>query len=299
MRRILITGASGMLGRITQKELSQNENWTVVGQAFTRAGDQLVQADLTDSQQVARLVDETRPDCIVHCAAERRPDISEGDKPATDALNQHAVATLARLCAEKDIFFIYLSTDYVFDGSQAPYATDATPNPLNHYGRSKLAGEVEARACGKNALILRVPILYGEVESLDESAVTIIATLLSKREPQSVDHWSKRFPTHTGDVARVIAQIVARRERDPEFHGTYHWSGSECLTKYEMALLMADAWQMSADHLSPAPDKPQGAPRPYDCQLDTSKLEALGIGAHTPFPEGIAQALAPFKPKTV
>lgn len=296
MRRILVTGASGILGRPTFRELAKNQSWTVFGQAFSRCQNGLLKADLTVPEQVTRLIDEIQPDCIVHCAAERRPDISEGNKPATDALNEHAVATLARICSAKNIFLISLSTDYVFDGTQAPYATNAIATPLNHYGRSKLAGEQEALACGKNALILRVPILFGQVESLDESPVTIIAKLLLNSKEQSVDHWAKRYPTSTQDVARVISEIIVHRETHPGFHGIYHWSGNECLTKYEMALRIAEIWEIGADHLLPDAKAPRGTPRPYDCQLDCSGLEALGMSARTSFNDTISEALAPFRP---
>ncbi len=297
MRRILVTGASGMLGRTTLSELVKNSDLSVIGQAFSRIDNGLLQADLTDPTQVAKLIKESRPDCIVHCAAERRPDISEGNKPATDALNQHAVATLAHHCKANNIFLIYLSTDYVFDGKDAPYSTTAIPNPLNHYGQSKLAGEREAQACGDETLILRVPILYGPIQSLEESAVTTISKHLLDKTPKPIDHWAQRYPTATTDVARVIAQIIQYRSQHPDFHGTYHWSGNECFTKYEMAQIIGKAWELDTTHLNPDSNTPAGAPRPKDCQLDTSSLTKLGIQSYTPFSEAIASVLSPFKPQ--
>ncbi|MCH6257850.1 SDR family oxidoreductase [Puniceicoccaceae bacterium K14] len=295
MNRILITGASGILGRALKNELESNTSYTVFGQAFNRTQGSLIKADLTQPEEVAKLIDITTPDCIVHCAAERRPDVSEGDHDATDALNAHATQSLAEICQNKGIYFIYLSTDYVFDGSKPPYEAEDTPNPLNYYGASKLAGEKAAALC-ENSLTLRVPILYGEVESLEESAVTVIAKQLLSKDPKSVDHWALRYPTSTADVASVIRQILEKRPTTEALCGIFQWSGNESFTKYEMAELFGKLWGVSIDHLSPAPETPAGAPRPQNCQLSTRKLSDLGIGANTPFESAIASSLAPFKP---
>lgn len=297
MKRILVTGASGMLGRAVIKEFNSKTPWTVLGQAFSRSGDSLIKTDLTQPEEVAALIDSTTPDCIVHCAAERRPDISEGDHNATDALNAHATQAIADLCAKKGIFLIYISTDYVFDGSNPPYETDDTPNPLNYYGRSKLAGEKAAATAGIHALTLRVPVLYGEIENLEESAITIIAKLLLSPEAKEVDHWAIRYPTSTADVASVLRQIIEKRDSDARFSGTFQWSGNEAFTKYEMAQLFGKLWGLPVDHLIAASEAPQGAPRPHNCQLSTTKLKNLGIQENTPFEKAIAASLAPFKPE--
>ncbi len=294
--RIVVTGASGLLGRATLRRLVQDAPGQVMGLAYRRATDRLIQADLTDPRSIDALFADWQPTIVVHCAAERRPDVSEKDPAATTRLNVNATSLLAEACHRWGAWLVYVSTDYVFDGSQPPYQPSDSPCPLNHYGATKLAGEAAIRGILPAALILRVPILFGQIESLDESTVTTIAKAVISKQPQTLDHWAIRYPTYTDDVAAVIAQCLDRKAAYPDFSGTYHWSGNEAFTKYEMALSIAQAWQRDTSHLSPDPRQPAGAPRPRNCQLATDALEQLRIGSRTPFRLAIAAALNPFRP---
>ena len=126
-----------------------------------------------------------------------------------------ASQSLAQLAAAKDIFTIYISTDYVFPGvpGEAPYEADATPKPTNLYGQTKLDGEravLEAYAqAGKegSAVVLRVPVLYGHAETPAESAVNVLMDSLWKAQTEGaqmkMDHWALRYPTNTEDIGRV------------------------------------------------------------------------------------------------
>ena len=298
---ILVTGATGLLGRPVLRALSAVPGWRTTGAAFRRAAPGLVRVDLSQTAELPGFLDGLAPDVIIHAAAERRPDVSERDPEGTQRLNVGATEALARWASARGAFLVYISTDYVFDGTTPPYRTDDPPHPLNAYGRSKLAGEVAVRAACPGAVILRVPILYGEVETLAESPVTVLAQNMLNApagQPLPMEHWATRYPTHTADVADVLRQIVARRLRDPEFRGTYHWSGSEPMTKLDMARAFAPLVGFDPARLVPEPDRPGGAPRPKDAHLDTSALERLGIGRHTPFAQALPAILAPHLPRT-
>ena len=145
-KRVLITGASGMLGRALLNEFTQN-GWNCLGLAFSRARGDLVKVDLGNADEVTRVVNSFRPSVLVHAAAERRPDVVEKQPEATRSLNVTASKHLADLCSELKCFLIYISTDYVFDGSSPPYQPSDTPNPINAYGRSKLDGERAVATC--------------------------------------------------------------------------------------------------------------------------------------------------------
>lgn len=294
--KILVTGASGLLGRAVMRHLAQFTDHHVTGLAYTRSGPGIRRADLTDPHAIDALFAELQTDIVVHCAAERRPDVSEKDPAATTRLNVETTRQLAEACQRSNSWLVYLSTDYVFDGRQPPYQPSDSPHPLNHYGVTKLAGETAVRETLPAALVLRVPVLFGQIETLDESAVTTIAKSVISNQQQTLDHWAVRYPTSTDDVAAVIAQCIARKAAYPDFGGTYHWSGNEAFTKYEMAKIIAQAWQRDASHLSPDSREPAGAPRPRNCQLATDALEQLGIGSRTPFRAAIAAAIAPFHP---
>ena len=175
---MLITGASGLLGRAVFSELSANgkELCRILGVAFSRTGDQFQFCDLTDSESVELLLARVRPSAIIHCAAERRPDIVEGQPESAAAINIEATKCLSKLCSSPDgahqCLLLFISTDYVFDGTSPPYSEESVPSPLNAYGRSKYAGEQIVLGASSLNCVLRVPILYGNVSFLEESAVT-------------------------------------------------------------------------------------------------------------------------------
>lgn len=294
--KIVVTGASGLLGRSVMRILARREDISLVGLAYSRSGKSLERIDLTSDSDIDSLFAEHAPQIVVHCAAERRPDVSEKDPDATTKLNVDSTRLLAEACKRNGAWLLYLSTDYVFDGANPPYSPSAPVNPLNHYGTTKLAGERVARETLSDALILRVPVLFGRVESLAESAVTTIASAVQSSKPQKLDHWAIRYPTFTDDVAQVIEQLIDRKLAYPDFGGTYHWSGDESFTKYDMALVIANVWEVSSAHLKPDANEPSGAPRPKDCHLDSSALEELGIGHRTPFAQAIEIALEAFRP---
>jgi S-adenosylmethionine synthetase len=292
--KVLVTGITGLLGRALSAELSTT-SFDVVGTGFRRATGNVVAIDLTDREAVERLLREQRPDVIIHSAAERRPDVSENDPDATLALNVEATRSVVEIATEIGAQVVYLSTDYVFDGSSPPYRPDATPNPLNFYAKSKLEGEHVVRTVADNC-VLRVPVLYGQIETLEESPVTIIAKGLLPGGEIKLDHWQTRDPTSTADVAAVLRQMLESRVESASIAGTVHWSGDEAMTKYDMGRTMCQIWGLPHDNLIPQPDPPGGAPRPKDTQLDCGKLEALGIGQRTRFRDALAAAIAPFAP---
>lgn len=148
-------------------------------------------------------------------AAERFPDKVDKNPEGARALNVQASKSLASLAASRDIFLIYISTDYVFPGTpgDAPYESNSSPRPTNLYGQTKLDGErvvlEEYARAGKegSATVLRVPVLYGHAETASESAVNTLMDAVWKSQAEGaqvkMDHWSLRYPTCTEDVGRV------------------------------------------------------------------------------------------------
>ncbi|XP_069754029.1 methionine adenosyltransferase 2 subunit beta isoform X2 [Narcine bancroftii] len=294
-RRVLVTGASGLLGRAVYKEFSGN-SWDAVGCAYRRARPRFEKVDLLDPGAVRKIVQEVQPQVVIHCAAERRPDVVEGRPDYSRQLNVSTSGCLARESAAVGAFMIYLSTDYIFDGTHPPYRECDAPNPLNMYGITKLEGERQVLQNHPGAAVLRVPVLYGPVEELEESAVTIIFGKVQCQEHvASIDHWQQRYPTHVADVARVCRQLAERRLQDSSIYGIFHWSGNERMTKYEMARTMADVFRLPSVHLQPVTDPPTtGTMRPQDVHLDCSRLERMGIGQRTPFRLAVKRCLWPF-----
>ncbi|KAM9312561.1 methionine adenosyltransferase 2 subunit beta [Gastrophryne carolinensis] len=295
-RRALITGATGLLGRAVYREFKDN-SWHVLGCGYRRARHRFEYLNLLDTSAVKAMIQEFKPHVIVHCAAERRPDIVENHPDTATILNVEASANLAKEAAAAGAFLVYISSDYVFDGSHPPYREESVPNPLNLYGKTKLDGERVVLQNNEGAAVLRVPVLYGDVEKLEESAVTMLFDKVQfSNKSANMDHWQQRFPTYVKDVASVCFQLTEKKMQDPvQIKGIYHWSGNEQMTKYEMACAMADAFNLPSSHLRPITDEPVGAtPRPWNPKLDCSKLEGLGIGQRTPFRIAIKESIWPF-----
>lgn len=270
--KTIVTGASGLLGREVFRVFKEQFTETV-GTCFSRDNGVLHKIDLTDSKAVYDFVKSTRPDVIVHCAAERKPDVCSGNPEQAEELNVSATRQLSELSDEFNFKLVYISTDYVFDGTKAPYSTDDQPNPINFYGKTKLAGEKEVLKA-RQGVVVRVPILYGPTNNLNESAVTTLADKIESTD--SIDNWAVRYPTLTTDIAKALVQISQKAES-----GIYHFSSSESFTKYEMTQIMAKLLNKPFS-ATPANEPLQdGAVRPYDCHLDTSKLQELGLDFKT------------------
>lgn len=292
--KILITGASGLLGRQVLSLFRRQFGPQVLGLAHSRTDGNLLRADLLDPQSTSRLLREQKPALIVHCAAERRPDVSEQNPAKAEALNIGSTALLLNLANELNARLILISTDYVFDGTSPPYTPLAAPHPLNFYGRTKFEAEKLVLAREKQDIILRVPALYGPVEYLSESPISVVAQAVLSENPLLHDHWSIRYPTHTTDVALVCAELSRRLFSGERLDQIYHWSGDEPLTKYEIAQIIAHGLGKDPQMFKPILTPQSAAPRPKDCHLDKSRTSLLVSVPKRDFSSSIMECIRPF-----
>ena len=296
-KRVLITGASGLLGRAVLKTFTES-NWDVLGLCFSRAKGNLQRVDLcAGSAELEAVLQQFSPHVVIHTAAERKPDVVENQKDKTVALNVSATHNLAELCTKRNIYLLYISTDYVFDGKAPPYVPKSPTNPVNTYGVTKRDGEnavLQYSGCG----VLRVPILYGPLEYLGESAVTtLFSAVLDPTKPAKMSDYEQRYPTHVTNCAQVCLGLAEKHlQSEGSASGIWHFSGQEPFTKYTIALAMAGLFGLSADHLTPVQGPSPGAVRPYDCHLDISATESAVPVTHIPFHLGIKAVLEPFLP---
>ncbi|KAF9923715.1 hypothetical protein FBU30_006218 [Linnemannia zychae] len=279
--RVLVTGASGLLGRAVVNEF-KNAGHEVVGVAYSRVNGDLKKLNLEDTDAVQSFVSAANPDVIVHCAAERRPDVVEKDPSGAKNLNVWVPGMLADLANDRGIMLIYISTDYVFDGTHPPYDVRDKPNPLNLYGQTKYDGEKKVKEYDSSAIILRVPILYGITEYNGESAVNSLIDNVKSGKTTSMDNYAIRYPTNVADVARVIKDLSVKVRQEKVFiSGILHFSAQEKYTKYEMCEVIAQDLGASIDHLTPVSTPPKdGTLRPYDCHLSNRCLAGVGIDTH-------------------
>jgi len=293
--KVIVTGASGLLGRQIYKYLSESTLGSVLGLAFTRSDSIYRKLDLCDHQEVEKMFDIEEPQAVIHAAAERRPDNSARDPEKAYELNVEATRFIANCCAQRKTTMLYISTDYVFDGTSPPYSPESIPSPLNSYGQSKLDGETCVLKYPQVGMVLRVPVLYGPIEFLGESPITELFALVSERKETLVDHWAIRYPTYTCDVAAVCGQILRARQADSDLGGIFHWSGNEAYTKYELACMIAKSMKLEHNHLKPSSCPTAGSPRPKNSQLDCSRLERMGFTERTPLGASLLECLLPFR----
>ncbi|KAH7079534.1 hypothetical protein FB567DRAFT_124117 [Paraphoma chrysanthemicola] len=299
-RTAFITGASGLLGRQVQRQFFL-DGWNVVGTGVSRISPpEIIKLDILDGKEVERVLDEVKPDVVVHCAANRFPDSCTADPEAAKRLNVDSSRALAVATVARGIFLIYISTDYVFSGQpgEAPYKAESTPNPPNVYGQTKLDGEravleVANQEGAKNKVaVLRVPVLYGSCDEPKESAVNVLmsqlwaAQKLEEGNPKiQVDDYALRFPTNTQDVGRVCRDISKLYlESSEDLPSVLHFSSEDQMTKWQICQMFADIMGLPLGNM--VPFKPEGEPkdgtvRPYDCHLDTSILKQLGVDVST------------------
>uniref|UniRef100_A0A7S4ULL3 RmlD-like substrate binding domain-containing protein n=1 Tax=Alexandrium monilatum TaxID=311494 RepID=A0A7S4ULL3_9DINO len=308
--RVLITGATGLLGRQVFRVFEEH-GWCTRGLGLARAKGHIVRCDLLNAEDLEAQFDDFRPTIVVHCAAERRPDALEEDRAYATKINVDLTHDIGKLCRERGVWMIYISTNYVFDGKEAPYAEDAVPRPVNTYGESKYAGERAVAEVHPDAATVRVPLLYGPIEYVGETSVTALLGTIQKEAPR-LDNWQERFPTCTEDAAHVLeafcAAQVSRGEQSPErFRGIFHWQSNERHTKYTMAMVIAEiagvdsAGFVSVDEAPP----PEQAPRPQFERMLCGRLERVlaqaGEGDCDRFRSSFAQSLArniePFLPR--
>jgi len=333
IQKVLVTGASGMLGRSILKLLTTSkenrDKYECIGTGLSRAEPPLVKLDLLDSFAINKLMDQIKPNIVIHCAAERRPDRVSQNPNLANALNVTSTGILAEQCERINATIIYISTDYVFDGGivtnvMPPYYPDSDPSPINEYGKSKWEGEIVARNNCNKTIIVRVPVLYAtDCQDLGESASLIVAKALQAssdstgpRKIVKVDDWGLRFPTLVDDVASVVQLLldakddllVDRGETQTQTQSKtqsktkarcFHVSSTESCTKYQLVKLMGEIMNVDTSHVLADSEPPEGAVRPKNTQLDCSGTwEALGMIKPYEFVslrEGMAKALEHFK----
>lgn len=274
--KILVTGASGFLGRAVAGELQKS--YRVASLGHQHAEGHVRSLDLRDAMAWRSELQEASPDIVVHCAAYRDPDFCEQNQEETRRLNITPVRVLVdTLPASARILFI--STDYVFDGQNPPYREESLRHPINFYGQSKLEAEdvVLERA---QSVVLRIPLLMGCGPSFEQSGlIAKLIQLIRSEQTAELDDRIMRFPTDIQDVARAILLLI-----EANAAGIYHLTQTEGKTQYGWAMTMASLMGRSADHIHPVDgSEARIAARPLNSRLDMHKMQDAGFVPQCPF----------------
>jgi len=278
--KVIITGASGVLGSAVLEAFESSGQYNILALAHSRPREGLIKLDLLDKDNVEKVFTDFKPDWVIHCAAERRPDVAEQDPEGARKLNGEVPAHLAFLAKALKFTLVYISTDYVFDGTSPPYTPSSQPNPLQLYGKSKLDGELAVLGVdGAKVVVLRVPVLYGPAPKNSDTAINILLDVVEDQSGKQykMDHYATRYPTNVLDIANFLVRLSAYKKTIPPI---LHYSAAEPFTKYEICLVFANILGLPHKHIIPDAEPPTGASattRPRNCQLYTKETEELGV----------------------
>lgn len=276
-KRVLITGANGLLGQKLTACFAQDSNidlLTSSRQAESKSKDYsfgYIQLDITDTKSVKELIWNFEPDYIINSGAYTNVDGCEREKELSWRINVTGVENLvnaARLVGSK---IVHVSTDYIFDGQKGPYDEHATPHPLSYYGRGKLASENVLRSSGKHWSIIRTMVVYGVANELNNNFATWLVQELSKGNKVTIVDDQIGNTTLADDLANGIYLLVKKGKK-----GIYNMAGSDIISRYDFAVALAKAFNFDTSLISPIKTKDlnQLAPRPLNSGLITLKAES-------------------------
>lgn len=267
--KILITGAKGMLGQMIAEVLFR----------YDLVLTDREEMDITDSAKVKRILEDIKPDIVIHTAAYVDVEKAEDERALANKINVIGSRNIAKAANNVGATIINISTDYVFDGKKnTPYRETDKTNPLSVYANSKLKGECEIIKGCKKSYSLRVSWLYGEHTS--RNFVQKMIDLARKNGELKVINDQIGSPTYTRDVANIALKIIDRiRKNKPIKYGIYHLSGKGQTSRFEFAKEIMKHSKIKA-HLTPVKSSEflTVAKRPDYSYLDKTKIEkALGI----------------------
>ena len=250
--KILITGSNGLLGQKLVSLLSQQTDIQLIATSrganrmgFTN-GYEYQEMDITKAEQVAEIIENIRPDAIIHTAAMTNVDQCEEEKDLCWKMNVDAVEYLVEACEKHQIFLCHLSTDFVFDGQSGPYSEEDSPSPISFYGWSKYAAEEVVKHSKCPWSIVRTVLVYGITNDMSRSNIILwVKNSLEQQKSIKVVTDQFRTPTLAEDLAMGCYLVVNQKAQ-----GIFHISGKDFLTPYEMAIKTADFFRLNKSLIS-------------------------------------------------
>ena len=261
-KKILITGANGLLGQKLANILKDDPN--VVFLATSKGAnrnprlpeEQFSSLDITNPSHVEEVFKRFSPDVVVHCAAMTQVDPCELDRETCLKVNVQGTRYLLSAALAEESHFVYVSTDFVFDGQSGPYAEEDAPGPVNFYGHSKLMAESEVKKYSGPWSIIRTVLVYGIIPNSSRSNIVLwVRKSLSEGKEIQVVNDQERTPTLVEDLAEGTKTIAVDGHR-----GVFHLSGPETLSVLEMAHETARHFNLDSELINPVTSSSLTAP---------------------------------------
>ena len=283
MQKLLITGASGLLGNKIVK--IANHTYEVIPTYNTMTlHSNSVKLDITNLNEVFNVFSKLEPNIVIHTASETNVDKCEIEKEHAWKTNAEGTRNIAEACQKVNAKLICISTDYVFNGEKGLYDEEDKPDPVNYYGLTKLEGEKQVIKHCKDHAILRTSVLYGWHPWKLNFATWVINQLRQDKQVTVVDdHYNT--PTLAENLAEMAIEVAEK-----DLQGLYHTSGCERISRYEFAKQIARTFNLNADLVKPVKMSQLTAwiaKRPKDSSLNTGKIQKQLITKPLNITEGL------------
>jgi len=291
-RRVLLTGASGQLGT----DIVAMAGVAMFGDdaGANRPNIDLIACDrasldVTDTAATLAKINEVAPDVIIHAGAYTAVDHCESDEAQAIEVNATGTENIVKAALATGARVIYLSTDYVFDGSKPePYVETDTPNPASVYGRSKLSGEVAVSALGDAGLVVRTSWVCG---AHGANMVKTILRLMGSHDTLTFVDDQIGKPTFTADLAGALLTLAARNDS-----GVMHVTNEGVVSWYEFCREVLIAAGEDPDRVRPCAthelQPPRPAPRPANSVLANTRFDEIGLPLLRDFREPLSEVVS-------
>jgi len=268
MSKILVTGASGLVGRqITKDLVTKNHDVYSCYKSEKSEFGIITHLDISNHEQITQVLNDIQPDIVIHLAAITDVELCEKEKEFAISINANSTKIIAQESKKHNSFFIYCSTDYVFDGKKCMNTEYDVPNPINIYGKSKLDGEFLSNNLSLPHAIVRTSTPFGVHPYKKSFPLWVKNNLESQREIKViVDQYTS--PTYVPNLSSMIIEIAMK-----EISGLFHLAGSTRISRFEFAKLIVNKLNLNENLLKPSKMDEMNwiAPRPRDSSLDVSK----------------------------
>lgn len=283
--RILITGVSGLLGiNLAQETMTEHEIVGVDRSKLVNAPFKILKMDLLDSDAIESMLDSARPEWLINCAALADLDACEADPELARRLNTDLPLQMAKACKQRNIPFVHISTDAVFDGEKDGFYTEEDkPNPLGVYSQTKLDGECAVLDENPNAIVARVNF-YGWSLGGRRSLAEFFFHNLTDHKNISGFTDVIFCPMLVNDTARLLVKMLQKK-----LNGLYHLVGAHSMSKYQFGVEIARRFDLKETYISPKSilSSTLAARRSHNLRLSTHKLSTDLDGSLPEFSTGL------------
>ena len=244
--KFFITGGSGLLGERLATIASNDDE--IVLSHNSNPTKNTIKCDITDKNEVEKVINKNKPDTIVHCAAMTDVDLCEDEIDIAYRINSDGTRNMAQAAENIGAKIIYVSTDFVFDGDKGYYSEDDEVNPLGIYAKSKYDGEVQLKKYSTNWAIARVSVLYGWHKKANFT--TWVINQLRSNNSINIVTDQINSPTYADNAGEAIFEI-AKQDKN----GIYHTAGNDRINRFDFTQKIAEAFNLNKDLINPTSTK--------------------------------------------